>query len=355
MVGLFVRLKYSNSLRMRSYFVRTGITLISLFLLVSACDNDVPINAPNEPNAVVYGLLDKGNSVHYIKVNKDFVNENRDARDIAGNRDSILYGDGIRVRLQEIGEGSNPVNTYELFRDTLNNKEPGLFPNPQHVMYRTPEVSLDKQSRYRLIIDQLERQEPVTAETAIVGGVNIIRPDPTKVDGIEPTLPIGFLEQLIFSIEKGDNASFYTLQLNTIVTTIDTADGTTTRDTAEWEIFKQQQPTGAQGSIETERDAQIFFRELAAEFSKAPNEIRPVDSVKANLVISGGTEDLFTFLEVSEPALGIVQKRPEFTNLSDGRGIFASRRRQVFSYVFSNTGKDSLRFNRFTEDLGFVQ
>ncbi len=339
---------------MRSYFVSKGIALISLFLLFYACDNDVPINAPNEPNTVVYGLLDKGNSVHYVKVNKDFVNENRDARDIAGNRDSILYDSSVRVRLQEI-DGGDPVNTYELFRDTLNNKEPGLFPDPQHVMYRTPEVNLDPDSRYRLIIDRLKRQEPVTAETAIVGEVNIIRPDPTKIDGIQPTLPIGFLEDLIFNLKKGDNGVFYTMKLNTIVTTIDTANGTIIRDTAEWEIYQQQQPTGSEGSIETERDAQNFFKEIAAELDKAPDEIRPLDSVRANLIVSGGTEDLFTFLEVSEPALGIVQKRPEFTNLSEGRGIFTSRRRQVFSYTFSNTGKDSLRLNRFTRNLGFVR
>lgn len=339
---------------MRSYFVSKGIILIALLTLFTACDNDVPINAPSKPNPVVYGLLDKGDTVHYVKINKDFINDNRNARKVAGNRDSILFSKGIRVRLQEI-KGGEPVNTYKLFQDTLNNKESGLFPNPRHVMYRTPKINLNPKARYRLIIDQLKRQEPVTAETSIVGGVNLIRPEPDKVDGIEPTLPIGFLEELIFSIEKGKNAAFYTLQLNTIATTIDTANGTITHDTAEWEIYQQKQPTGSQGSIETERDVEAFYKELAAEFSREPNEIRPVDSVKANLVVSAGTEDLLTFLKVSEPALGIVQKRPEFTNLSEGRGIFASRRRQVYSYKFSDPGKDSLRLNRYTKNLGFVQ
>ena len=73
----------------------------SLLLVVASCDTDVPVNAPYEQNAVVYGLLDKGDSVHYIKVNKDFISKDKSAREVAGNRDSILFGNGIRVRLQE--------------------------------------------------------------------------------------------------------------------------------------------------------------------------------------------------------------------------------------------------------------
>ena len=38
-----------------------------------------------------------------------------------------------------------------------------------------------------------------------------------------------------------------------------------------------------------------------------------------------GSEDLNTYIKVNEPITGIVQKRPQFTNINNGIGIFSSR------------------------------
>jgi hypothetical protein len=80
------------------------------------------------------------------------------------------------VRLQELKNGAVQQN-YTLTRDTLNGKRPGLFPNPQHVLYRTPELDLDVNATYKLVIDRMEDEEPVTAETSIVRGVNLETPN----------------------------------------------------------------------------------------------------------------------------------------------------------------------------------
>ncbi len=329
------------------------VSVIGLSLLgLAACDNDVPVNAPYEPNTIVFAMLDKGDSVHYVKVNKSFINEGRDAREVAKNRDSILPGQSMRVRLEALRP--NGENTfYELVRDTFNTKEPGIFPNPQHVLYRTGKVALKPNRVYQLVIDRLKGQEPVKARTPIVGDVRLERPSPTLPGDRTATLPVGFLEELQFDLAIGRHADFYTFHLNTIITSIDTVSGTISQDTANWQIYEQVQPSS--GRIEREFETQTYFRVLATAFEKKADVIRPVDSVRARAIVTGGTEDLYTYLQVSEPSLGIVQKRPEFTNLSSGRGIFASRRREVFTYGFSPAGKDSLMRNRFTEDLGFVR
>ena len=330
-----------------------------LLLVVASCDNDVPVNAPYEQNAVVYGLLDKGDSVHYIKVNKDFISKDKSAREVAGNRDSILFGNGIRVRLQELKNGA-VQQSYTLTQDTLNGKRPGLFPNPQHVLYRTPELKLKNSSEdtvtytYKLVIDRMEDEEPVTAETGIVRGVNLETPNLNRNIPQPATLPIASsTNEIEFGLSpNGDNAHFYTLYVNTVVTSIDTAEGTRTTDTARWRIFEQQV---VDDELQTTVDRQTFFRRLQSDLESDPDVIRPVALAKANVRIAAGTETLYTYLQVTEPSLSIVQKRPEFTNLSEGRGIFASRRLQRFEFGFTPAGRDSLRLNRFTRDLGFVK
>ena len=42
-------------------------------------------------------------------------------------------------------------------------------------------------------------------------------------------------------------------------------------------------------------------------------------------VLSCGNEDLNTYMEVNEPATGVVTERPSFTNIEDGIGIFGSK------------------------------
>jgi hypothetical protein len=325
----------------------------SLLLLVASCDNDVPVNAPREQNAVVYGLLDKGDSVHYIKVNKDFISKDKSAREVAGNRDSILFGSGIRVRLQEL-RGGDVQESHVLTRDTLDEKRPGLFPSPQHVIYRTPELDLDVNAAYKLVIDRMEDEEPVTAETNIVRGVNLETPKRNRNIPQPATLPIASsTDEIEFRLSpNGDNAHFYSVFVNTVVTSIDTAKGTRTTDTVRWRIFEQQV---VDGELQTTADRQTFFRILQSGLESKPDVIRPVGLVKANVRVAAGTEDLYTYLQVTEPSLSIVQKRPEFTNLSDGRGIFTSRRLQRFEFGFTPGGRDSLRLNRFTRDLGFVE
>lgn len=331
-----------------------AIGVMLLGSLLNACDNDVPVNAPYELNTVAYGLLEKSDSVHYIKVNKAFLNEGANARDIAGNRDSILHSSDIEVRLKEI-VNQQVAKTYLLQRDTISGKEKGLFPNPKHVLYRTPKVDLQTNATYKLSITGLSNNDTVTAETSIVGDARLVEPGPSS--GLPPgrtaNFPVGFLDELTFNMQEGPNAHFYTMAVATVVTNVDTVTGERTKDTAYWEIFNQKTPNN--NELETSKPNEAYFRVLGSAFSPEPDVVRPVDKAKVFIIVSGGNENLYTYLQVNEPSLGIVQKKPEFTNLSDGRGIFASRNRQSYEYKFSPPAKDSLRLHEFTRDLGFVK
>ena len=46
---------------------------------------------------------------------------------------------------------------------------------------------------------------------------------------------------------------------------------------------------------------------------------------KVDLFLTAGTSDLHNYIQVNEPITGIVQQRPEFTNINNGIGLFTSR------------------------------
>ena len=53
-----------------------------------------------------------------------------------------------------------------------------------------------------------------------------------------------------------------------------------------------------------------------------------------------GTTDLETYINVNQPITGIVQERPQFSNINNGTGIFSSRYTYTGSeYIFSPNTK----------------
>ena len=71
-------------------------------------------------------------------------------------------------------------------------------------------------------------------------------------------------------------------------------------------------------------------------------------------------ENLHTYMEVNEPASGIVTERPVFTNINGGIGLFASRNVTVFKQINSTTliklslnSEKELVWGDYTKDYKF--
>ncbi len=308
--------------------------------IISSCDNTVDVNAPHEEITIVYGLLDKGDTIHQIKVNKAFLNKNRSARNIAKNEpDSIYHNKSIRVRLQEMDK--NRAREEVRLRETpLQTKGEGLFPNPEIVIYQG-QMDLDKDYNYRIVIDRLKSGKTVSAKTALVGDINLNNP----LRGRSNTL--SFKEningsEVFFDGSTGQNAYFYKFQLNFYLEEVD-QNGNRTKDTVKWPFFPKKSTEGnSSKSFEYELDPKGFFEFMIDKFSTEKNIQRPFSAMETKLVITGGGENLFNYIEVNEPSISIVQRKPKFSNINNGRGLFSSRRKEVFDVQLSSGTKDSL-------------
>ena len=62
-----------------------------------------------------------------------------------------------------------------------------------------------------------------------------------------------------------------------------------------------------------------------------------------------------TFIDVNKPSTGIIQEKPEYTNITDGLGLLSSRYfKAPFSRSLSDPTKDSLACGQYTKTLKFL-
>jgi len=71
-------------------YLKNVFLLLFLLLILSACNDDFPINSEWKDITIVYGLLNASDTVQYIKINKAFLGEG-DVYAMAREADSIQY------------------------------------------------------------------------------------------------------------------------------------------------------------------------------------------------------------------------------------------------------------------------
>ena len=86
----------------------------------------------------------------------------------------------------------------------------------------------------------------------------------------------------------------------------------------------QQPITNYEGSSMTVRlEGARFFSFLRSQLNDNNSVTR--EYVDIDLIMIVGTEELETYINTNKPLTGIVQQRPEFTNINNGIGLFTSR------------------------------
>ena len=82
--------------------------------------------------------------------------------------------------------------------------------------------------------------------------------------------------------------------------------------------------------MQSKLEGDRFFNFLRTRLIKDDGIVRSFEGI--DLVMTVGTEDLNTYIQVNEPLSTINQQRPLFTNIENGLGLFSSR----FTYSVNN-------------------
>jgi hypothetical protein len=73
-----------------------------------------------------------------------------------------------------------------------------------------------------------------------------------------------------------------------------------------------------------------------------------------DIIIAVAGDELNVYMEVNEPSNSIIQERPEYTNISNGIGLFSSRFKNVRSKKIGAITIQEIKSNPLTKDLKFV-
>jgi len=107
--------------------------LLVLALLIQGCRDEPHINIPGDPIPVIFGVFDKFDYVHYLKVGKSFQPE-KDPRDVANCFDCLYFKDAeVTITFTDY-RGRQSSLTPTMVENIP--KDQGFFHSPGQIIYR---------------------------------------------------------------------------------------------------------------------------------------------------------------------------------------------------------------------------
>jgi hypothetical protein len=342
--------------------------LLVLGALCSSCSTELDINADWQENTVVYSIVNRANTAHYIRIHKAYLDPSRSALASATVKDSLYY-QNISVLIEEINN-NNVVNTIVCERVDTNAMQPGIFANPDQVLYRfyTPN-GMDSSSVFKLKITR-PSGAVVQAQLAPIGGFTnrdveqrIFPPNIQNFvtfTGINWSAPSGN-HRVVFRAPR--NAKSWDLTVRVVYNEWNTSGSITDSvvKTVDWPIVRRNliRTVNTGSNVGEAIDYRIFGRDLFAYMATAI----PVDPTKTrrmrgtSFILTFTDEPLTDFLTLNTSSQSATDIRPEYTNIENGYGIFGSSYQlpsaasmanspyDAFSYrqVQGGSGTDSLR------------
>ncbi len=320
--------------------------LLCVFLL-NSCSNDIDVLASYEENASVYCLLDPNQAWQFIKINKVFVNPNAKAGDVAKIADS-LYFDSIKPEIIELETGKR----IQLQKANIALKDSGYFANSPNYIYVAKFFPNPKYT-YQFEMTLPNSAKKVIAKTNIVNTPFVAYPvsPAQKIISIQTTSSI----QIQFQAPK--KGKIYDAYFHFNYTEIDKFDTSKKADkTIAWKILRSYRTISDFGNefVFQRVSGIMFYDQLLGNIPVNQNVIRKFRPCAFELV--SGNLELDNYIQASTPSIGIVQKQSEYTNVSNGIGVFASRNTYYIEDVsLSETTKNVIVGTADYKVLGFVK
>ena len=346
---------------------RSIIILFAFFIGLQSCETEFEVNAPWRDITAVYGLLNQNDAVHYIKINKAFLGETN-ASELAAIRDSSEYKpDEITAQIERIQNGSVKA-TYPLSRVTLSNKPSGTFYAPEHVLYKFVDSNLLTGYDYKLTVTKTVTNEKVTAETQLIQKFDFWEPNwwngPKKVSFF---CQGGYQDFNKSEWKSAVNGRRYQLTIRFNYREKDLDSGVETFKFVDW-VFPAEQSSDLNGGdrMGNEIDGEDFYKFIGNKLTP----VSPSNNVQRcigelDFTIDVAAEDFNTYMQVNEPSTGIVQERPEFSNVFDEKGnqqvgFFSSRfsitetGAQLSKSCNGGNAVTEMKTGQYTGNLGFI-
>jgi len=312
------------------------------------CNNDLDLTAPAKDIPIVYGVFSKVNSDHYVRIEKAFIDEQIPAADLAMDSDNFIYDDltvqlirdGVATDLQRID------GNVEGFP-----RETGFFDNDPNVLYKLENASLAGGQEMTLTIDRGPGFDLVTATAMVVNNVELTLPNPVTGDKLDIRANPDRPTSLVF--KPGTNAKIFDIFITFHYKEINSA-GLLTEKEIVWDFVRNQDLDDSQTLQNAEAPGLDFQNLLLAKIPVEPGTVRRFSKFSMDIV--GGGQAIRDYVALTQANRGITssQEIPNFSNLSEGLGIFSSKfTYHLDSLDISQVGRSELEVGELLRDLNF--
>ena len=335
---------------------RTNRSACYVFLLMlipalfSACRQDLDLTGPYEETTVVYGLFDIQDSVHFLRIQRGYIDSAESALIIARNPDSIYYPAGaLEVVLTDGRSGAR----YTLERITAEEagivKKEGLFANSAHPLYRL-RATLNDSSQYTLQISDAGRGRSVSTQTSFLGPFKLFVP----AEGYLLNWSGDEREIVTLSWQHSTKAGIYDMRIRFWYSETDSL-GRSEQKEIQWKMFtnKLVLDRSDQSLIKHDYRTIAFFQNISGRIAEDSTLTRHADSV-AFEITAGGIElaRLISNQKVRDGLLSGIAT-PYYSNIEGGYGILSSVYSLSAGAQLGEITLDSLARGRFTRHLNF--
>jgi len=320
---------------------------VTVLLLYSSCKTDFEINAEWKDITVVYGLLSQNDKTQFIKINKAFLGDGN-ALTMATNPDSCTYPPGTLDVWIEEWLNNSQSRQWTLHDTTIINKDPGTFYYPNQILYTFYADTLYENAEYRLYIKNNTNGKVISSKTPLVHNFSVIQPSDPQAAAFHSPNPY---QVKWYSAENGKLYQV-TIRFNYWEKIVGASDST--RKSVEWNLgtVKSQGTEGGKVMI-TDYYGDAFFQYLGNQIQYNANMIRRVAVPNVEFIFSVAADDFNTYMEINAPSTGINQEKPEYTNITNGIGIFSSRFQIIKPHAMHTQSLYSLKNGQYTINLNF--
>ncbi|MEL6639028.1 MAG: hypothetical protein AAFW73_26055 [Bacteroidota bacterium] len=327
--------------------------VVLMSVLFSACDNELELVTEWKDIPVVYGLIDRQDSVHLIRIEKAFIDPQNSALELAQIPDSLYY-DNLTAQIKILR--TEEVFTLERVNgddEGFPREDGGAFATSPNFLYKLVlpgDRRFNSGERLQLILNRGDDLELVTAETSVASDLDLVSPNQNLNRNIQ--FNTNFNAGWKFATEDTDifDLSFILHYEERDVNESEWLPRTLTWDLAR-SIIPDENSNGTQTRTIPGND---LFRFMGSNIDVVPGMIRRFVSVSVR--VDGGGPEVRRYIEQGKVNTGITSSQviPTYTNLSEGFGVFSSTNTVlVDGFILNTRSRDSLRIGQFTAPLNF--
>lgn len=323
-------------MKLRHWLIALPLALTGL--VFNSCNEDIDLLDSGEETAVVYGLLNSADSIHYIKINKAFLT-NDNSLVTASIADSNYFNQ-VDVVIKEVIAGA-VTRTWNLQDTTIENKEPGVFYYPQQKLYYFKTTSQNKllaEPNVEYIMEASINNGAfvISGKTQIVSGMAISNPQFNgSFSFAQNNVELNGYKNYTLNFNAGKSKR---LEVNLQIIIDEHFNGNPVQKSFMWRVGTIDENGLNTGTPNKSMsiNGELFYNAIKQNVTNDPSiDRRRLRSIY--VVLTGASEDLNKYLTVNQPSSSLAQNKPTFTNLTatNGRkviGIFSSRN-TVYNYL----------------------